>query len=223
VGPTPPVNPVTSGLILELDPSDAYLTYDGSNRVSAWLDKSGAGNDGTTAAGFPLRVPGVLDGRNAVRFDAVNVRIGRSALVGGSRGLVCTVVLVAQKTDNTGAQILLSNTSNGATYVIRTDTLKWGIAQNTTQSEAGNTVNTSPHTIVATFDGTDTLHVDDMVTPIISANAGTTVADGWSLGRSSAGGLFDCFAHLIYDRALSESERVDVKGYLRELYPSLPA
>lgn len=81
-------NRVTSGLILELDTADAYLAFDGSNRISAWNDKSGAGNHGSSAAGLPLRVPNVLDGKNAVRFDAASVRIGRTALVGGARGAV---------------------------------------------------------------------------------------------------------------------------------------
>lgn len=220
--PGPPVNPVTSGLILELDPSDEYLTYDGSDRISAWLDKSGVGNDGSTAAGFPLRVTGALDGRNAVRFDAATARIARAAFVGGAT-TDRTVVMAMQKTNNTGAQILCSQSAAGSTYVIRTDTAKWGIAQGATISETGNTADTSPHVLVATFSGTDTFHVDDMVTPLISGNAGATTADGWGLGRSSAGGLFDCYAYLTYDRALSESERIDVKGYLRELYPSLPA
>ncbi len=221
--PAPPVNPVTSGLILELDPSDTYLTYDGSNRISAWVDKSGAGNDGASAAGFPLRVIGALDSRNAVRFDVGNVRIGRTALVGGARGSICTVVLAARKNDNTGSQVLCGQTAASTLYQIRTDTTQWGIVQGSTVSQAVGTADTLPHTIIATFDGTDTLHIDDMTTPVISGAAGTGTGDGWFLGRSSAGGIFDCFAHLIYDRALSEAERVALKGYLRTLYPSLPA
>jgi len=217
------VNPVTSGLILELDSSDTYITYNGSDRISAWNDKSGTGNHGSTAAGLPLRVTGVLDGKNAVRFDATSCRIGRTALVGGARGAACTVVLVLQKTTNTGAQVLCGQAASSTTYAVRTDTAKWGIQQSTTQSEAGSTANTSPHIVIATFGSTDTLHVDDMTTALVSANAGTVTADGWFLGRSSSGGLFDCFAHLIYDRGISGAERASLKTYLRQVYPSLPA
>jgi hypothetical protein len=217
------VNPVTSGLILELDSSDTYLTYDGSNRISAWNDKSGAGNHGASAAGLPLRVPNALDGKTAVRFDAASTRISRATLVGGARGVASTVVLVLKKTTNTGAQVLCSDVSTGLAYVVRTDTLNWGIQQGTQRNEAGNTANTSPHIVIATFDTTDTLHVDDMTTPLISADAGTNTGNGWILGRASVGGIFDCFAHLIYDRAISAGERAALKTYLRQVYPSLPA
>lgn len=216
------INPITSGLILELDSSDGYLTYDGSNRISTWSDKSGVGNHGTTAAGLPLRVTNVLDGKNAVRFDTSAIRIGRTSLVGGTRS-VCTVVLVVQKTNNVGAQILCGNAAASTTFVVRTDTTQWGISQGSTQSEAVGTADTSPHIIIATFDSTDTLHIDNMSSAKVSTSAGGTTADGWFLGRSSNGALFDCFAHLIYNRALSQAERTTIKGYLRAVYPSLPA
>jgi hypothetical protein len=68
--------PVTAGLVLHLDASDAgSITKNAStNKTSQWADLSGEGNDAAqaTAGKQPLWMNAVLEGNPVIRFDGTN-------------------------------------------------------------------------------------------------------------------------------------------------------
>lgn len=68
-----PSPPVTSGLILSLDVSDATtITKDGGDLVSLWEDKSVSGDDGDAAGDArPTWIDDQLNGLPIIRFDGV--------------------------------------------------------------------------------------------------------------------------------------------------------
>lgn len=115
------------GLALWLDNADG-LAFDGTAKLSSWLDKSGNGNNGTAGAPClaPSRAAGALNGRDTVAFatsgaDATCIQVADSPILQFGTGDLA-VFLVARcantansaqlwakrHTDNTGASFLVN-------------------------------------------------------------------------------------------------------------------
>jgi hypothetical protein len=70
VSGTAPTTPPTSGLRLWLKADDG-ATAGGDGAITAWNDRSGEGNNAASPGSSPMLVPGVINGKPVVRFDGV--------------------------------------------------------------------------------------------------------------------------------------------------------
>lgn len=76
--------PVTSGLVLRLSADEGVSTI--GNTVTGWEDLSSAGNHANKVTGSPTIVPGALNGHDVIRFDGNGDGLGRDGLSGMPTG-----------------------------------------------------------------------------------------------------------------------------------------
>jgi len=237
------VPPVTDGLKFRVDASDASsLVTNATGNVSQWNDLSGAGNHvaQTDNAKKPLFNPAGLDGKPSLSFNSANVLFR-------SGGILCysnhTAFLVAKATAFTENDMLGSGgTGAGDILVMHYKTSGnnvfrghyWGASGLATKDSAINTAISVPLVFAQRMNGTALeLYRNgalDAVQPFSSFSANKKAI---VLGcRYTAGNTGKCFAGelsevLIYERALSDAERVQVEEYLTEKwlmdYDPIPA
>ncbi|MHB9022786.1 MAG: Ig-like domain-containing protein [Armatimonadota bacterium] len=115
--------PSTTNMTLWLK-ADAGVTYDGSNKVSAWADQSGQGHNLAqgTANLQPVYTTGILNGLPVVRFDGVNNSTGdrmiSSAVTLAQQHTIFAVVRVQNiLTGCNGTPFSYADITNGASDV----------------------------------------------------------------------------------------------------------
>lgn len=228
-------SPVSSGLIMHLDASDANA--DGSivtepangSALTTWADKSGQGNNATAANGAPTYIRDRVNGHPAVRFDGND----EFALPNFS-GLAAGEIFVVVRTD------MYPPTAPNVTGLWRMGTHPW--ATHYTWFDA-------PNNAVRLYDsfGTD-VRKDYIDTKypldqwnVYNARSAPNAWDCWlnglqlystgantvdfpgnpSIGADSQRGVYlvgDIAEVLMYSRSLSAGERVQVTEYLQRKY-----
>ncbi|MEM1059739.1 MAG: chitobiase/beta-hexosaminidase C-terminal domain-containing protein, partial [Verrucomicrobiota bacterium] len=215
----------SSGLQLWLR-ADAGVIKDGSGQVEAWRDLSGNGQDftQTTAASKPAWRETGLGSQAALEFDG-----SADSLVNGSLGLgtEVTVIAVASTDTLSGTQRRIINNEknlylgsrNGAFASFYGNQSSWGITESH-GSEAGLVVGQA-HLLSSVNDGEDTAYLDGIEVGRRSNPMGA-FADGMRVGRNHGGAnqYWDGMISevLVYDRALSEAELLQVETYMALRY-----
>lgn len=223
--------------------ADAGITLDGSG-VSEWADQSGYGRHAVqpAAASQPALVPNALNGQPALRFDGLNDSLEFNLPINGSTGL--TIVLVSANSIGRDPGV---NQGNHAA-IFWNETASWGwtylspfqtsVVMRFGTTQAGNLFKyTRPSSIGNAFsitagvhDGaTDSLYVNGQLVLSAGGKLGPIAAtvDAPCLGCGASGTYFpgDIAEVLVYARALSPLERIDVENYLRSRFflDQLPA
>ncbi len=216
---------------------DAGLTLNGS-AVSQWADQSGAGRNAlqATAASQPLRVLNAVNGKPAIQFDGTNDFMTFTLPVNGLSGM--TIALVGACTaDRTGGSTQAENAA-----VFWNETASWGTVylspfQTNVKFRFGTTqtnnkpawtrpasIGSSYSTTISVKNGaTDSLYVDGAQVLSQGGKLGTIAAcrDTGNLGRGFNDTTYfpGLIAEvLVYNRALSDSERQGLQDYLAARY-----
>jgi len=190
--------------------ADAQVTAPGG-AVSAWADQSGNGNHlvQTVAAAQPQLVAGAVNGLPALRFDGTSDWLPFTTRLTNVR----TVFWVVRRDASaTGSRMVLGDTSS---YHFSSDS--------TTK------IWSSAYTLQAVKDGETRLNgvaVDGLVTDrptsmslLSVVTTGDAFAANFGRDRSLASYWWGDLAELlIFDRALGETERLAIEGYLADKY-----
>jgi len=221
-----------TGLVTHFE-ADSGVSADATGVVSAWTDQSGAGND-LSAIGDPTLLSGGLNGQPVIDFDGVGDALTRATGVTGlPTGASDRTIFAVVKYDGPGY--------GGVSYGAPGSLFGLGVAANTGTPPSAfltvlgwgsrDTISSSP----AVVDGSSTGWMVQSV--VVSANNMTHYRDGVEIdtrtlayNTSSAqlvlGSEIDgapnvdmqLAAVAIYDNALSESERSEVRSYLQNKY-----
>ncbi len=222
---------MTDGLKFWVDASDAStVTTNAAGLVEQWNDLSGAGNHvaQTDSTKRPVFNPTGLDGKPSLSFNSTNVLFKSGSLLCYSNHTAFLVAKATSHTENdmlgsggTGAGDILIMHYRQVNFVFRGH--YWGVSGVATKDSAINTAVSVPLVYAQRMSGT-ALELfrngtRDAVQPFSSFSPNKK---GIVLGyRSTGGSNGKCFAGemsevLIYERALSESERAQVETYLAE-------
>ena len=226
----------TSGLQLWLK-ADAGLTTSG-NAVSQWADQSGNGRNAaqTATASRPALISGATNGRPAVLFDGVNDFMTFALPVNGV-GAMTLVLVSSNSTDKNGgstnaeSSAIFWNETNswGTVYLSPYQTnvkFRFGTGQtgNVPSFSRPTSLGTAFSTSIAIKSGsTDSLYVNGapVVTqsgklPSIAATNGTgNLGRGYNNNTYFPGMIAEA---LVYNRALSDTERQSLENYLNTKY-----
>lgn len=215
--------PVPNGLTLWLK-ADAIQTSDSTQvrnasgvlSVIKWIDQSGHNAHGTqTVANWqPRYLPNTVDGKPAVRFDGVNDHLSTSLpQIAGDK----SIFVVQRRTSSTTGTEISSGSSAGMFLAnsggAETEG-RLGIAHDISLDGCPNQF------VLKSFirsGAVQTLRVNDTVTQNgLSDSAGGTYTVS-SYNYAFGGDIVEI---LIYNRSLSDSERLSVESYLKSKWPS---
>ncbi|MDQ8203588.1 PQQ-dependent sugar dehydrogenase [Pelagicoccus sp. SDUM812003] len=224
---------LTDGLVLRLE-ADASVQYSGGAKVSAWTDQSGNGND-LYGYGDPTILFGATpSNRAAVSFDGAGDKLERSLADGAIQGLPVgnadrTVFMLARYRGGSAwagfaygegspnkAFGLLAKQKTGELVLTG-----WGLENDLISSSVGYGNAWLIHT--GMVDSGIATHYRDGAQIGQFAHVYDTGVGEIVIGEEIANYGFvdmDVAALLVYDRALSLSERVQVESYLQETYLS---
>ncbi len=216
--------------------ADTGLTLNGAT-VYQWADQSGNNRHAiqATTASQPALVSSVLNGKPVLRFDGLNDFLSFSLPINGSTGLTLVLVSANSASRDPGvnqgnyAPIFWEETASwGWTYLSPFQTnvvMRFGTTQtgNLFKYTRPASINNSFTTTIAMHNGTtDSLYINGSL--VMSAGGklapiAATVSSPY-LGRGAGGTYFpgDIAEVLIYTRALSGPERIDLENYVRDRY-----
>jgi phage tail tube protein FII len=225
-----------SGLRLFLR-ANAGVTADGNGKISAWSDQSAYGNHATqaTAGNRPTLIANALNGMPAARFNGSSAFLDLPHFLSG---LTSAELFVVVKGSATSGSVLFSymGSSGQTTYPSGANQISDGFGSNSTRtfstggtdialprlynvSAAANAWSASLDGNVVYTSGTNTVNFANAILPplIGAARGGAYYAkSNWFNG--------DVAEIIIYDHALSLSDRQTVAGYLTHKYSlSIPA
>ncbi len=207
--------------------SDAGVSTE-SNAVTQWADQSGNGFVLTPPATGPVLNPGVLNGLPALTFDGstqLNGDLTAPAVTGASIFAIFRYTIEDSNNDYlytlgsdgpAGSQFTLSRRSDSSVYhfdggaqnVGEDGTLPpntWFVSSQVFGADAGIS-----HNLFLNSVSVQRTSASDPY----SADLSTSVVGNWTGGSNRFVG--DLVELLVYDRALTVSERSDVEEYLRE-------
>jgi hypothetical protein len=225
-----------SGLQLWLDASDASTLYDattGGSLVAAdggvarWEDKSGNGRHATqgTAANRPLRKAAQQNGNDTLLFDGTNDTLAFTALTIPSSH---TVFSVFQRSTSGILSVPIANDSGGVRYPFlwfNSDNNVYEISSDAGTLTVGSASTASGYFVATTKRTANTSKefwrdgqsIDEFTS---GTQVTTAVSQSWSaIGSRESGGSKayhngDICEIIIYDSALSDSDREAVENYL---------
>ena len=223
--------PLTDGLALHLESTDGVLSN--NSLVDSWLDASGRGNT-LFATGDPTLLPfGSPTGLPALELDGFGDTLERKNVtnpitglplgnddrtvfvVSSYTGFIDTFAGVVYGTDSRdGAFGIVAKPSSG-NFVLQGFGGNNDIESNSLAVGAGWSVQTA-----TTSGGVGNLFLDGQLIASITNNYNTILEEfvvGRQVGRGG-GVSMQIAAILVYDFALSESERLEVEDYLRQKY-----
>lgn len=214
-----------AGLILDLD-ADKGITLNGGD-VSAWADQSGEGNDISqgTEADQPLFVASWRNGRASLSFDGVAHHMRLAAFASGDVTQPCTRVAVLEwPVTLSGAMPVVSSGDTGKRQDLNlsADTAK-ATATGAVSIAAGAT-SAAASIVTGVFDGASaSLTVRNAGEAEVSntGDTGSTPGSGVALAAFGDGaGRTQCKIAkvLVYTRALSAQEILDLSAYLGAYY-----
>lgn len=222
--------PVTGGLVLRFESDTGVVN--GSGGVSRWEDASGKQNHLLGSGGVTLAASGTPTGRPALRLDGVNDVLQRTHATNPLTGLP---IGNANRTMFVVASYHRTTAWGGASYGTASANRAFGLGVKHSSGElylhgygAGHDlVSTTPGVgagwLVQTGllnNGTATLFKDGTQIARFDhtyATSLTRLAVGQELGNRGYIGL-EVAAILLYDRALTATERGEVEAYLRQKY-----
>jgi hypothetical protein len=240
--PPPPGGIPLTGLKLWLK-SDEGLVVNGSS-ITQWSDSSGAGTHATQPdpARRPIRAPNALAGKPVVRFDGFNDFLSFTLPVNGWSAM--TMVVVNANASNYDGSIFgsyhaslfwtpLAGSTGDSVYLtpLRTEVqFRFGNGQ----PPPDRPIYRRPISLGAAFSitmatkdsGTETIHVNRNEVlrltgrrPVLAGIAGTAF-----LGKGANNVVFggDIAEVIVYDRALSDAEKLQVQNHLLTKYLLLP-
>lgn len=234
-----PKLPTISGLQLHLDASDASTLYDATTggslvaadgSVARWEDKSGNGRHATqgTAGNRPARKTAIQNGLDVLRFDGTDDFLSHSVIESDPSQLTLIVALSASSSGN-----IWSHRSE-ATRLLQLNHNTTGVQDLRFQAR-GSGSNLIAPSIAAAFDVFRTAgFVFDKTSGshfvFTNTSKGTVVSESFSgetftstlqtIGATDSGSGYTSFAGmdlaeiLIYDSALSDTDREAVENYL---------
>jgi hypothetical protein len=219
--------PVTRGVTAEGIPrnglsiwtrADQGVTADASNLVSTWADQSGRGNHlvQSTAARQPTLVPDAFNGFPALRFDGSADFFNFTSRLTTIR---TAFWVIREDAAATGRRNILGDPSLGNDFRGGSTGTIWGSDSGRTLTIDGSTfLNGSP------INGTTTVRPKTMaILSLVTDSAGAASMFGTSFGASNEFWWGDLSEMIVYDRALTDSERKQVEDYLAQKYrPYVP-
>ncbi|MEP4078165.1 PQQ-dependent sugar dehydrogenase [Haloferula sp.] len=228
--------PVRNGIVVHLE-SDSNIGTVNGNELMTWGDLSVSAND-LSASGDPLFIPGgTPTGLPSLRFDGVGDKLDRVDSIEPLNDLPAgnadrTIVMVANYTGP-------SSSFAGAAYGNAASNEAFGLVVNHPTGElllqgygGGNDAVSATAGIgqgwliqsATVTGGMGTMYKDSVQIAQFTHNYNTqldTLVVGEEIGGAGSVAM-DVAALLIYDRALSPSELIDVEDYLEEKYISGP-
>jgi len=222
--------PVLSGLVMHLK-GDAGVSTSG-NAVTSWADQTTSGNDLVPVSGSPTLLPAALNGHSVVSFDGVDDGLGRSgfaALPTGSADR--SVFLVVRYLGDGFGGFTWGNSACNETFgvgVTATDAdllvQGWCGPNDFPSSVVGQGAGWITHSVK--YESGNFWHYRDGALIGSGMHAFATASDAIRLGieqnlnRKIA---MDVAEVLVYDRALTETERQQIEDYLSvEYFGGLP-
>lgn len=228
-----PVGLLPTGMKIWLK-ADAGITKDGSGLVSTWADQSGSGNNlvQTTGTRKPTAVDSAANGRPVVRFTGPSqyLQAGAQVLSGNTAFTAFTVARINQIPSSTPYQYFWWNGAasiNGGygCYLSSTGRLSsgWGYYSGEVADTTSVTVG-SLYRICSVFNGTNGggphyLWINGNSVASFGKSGSNLTGGTFTVGnylQPAGNGLYGDLAEiLIYDRALTDTERANVDGYLQ--------
>ncbi|MEM9483918.1 MAG: DUF4347 domain-containing protein, partial [Cyanobacteria bacterium P01_F01_bin.116] len=218
--------PVTNGLVLNLD-ADFGITTDGSGVVTGWEDQTGSGNI-LTGLGDPQLITNRINGNNVIEFDNVDDQLsltsGLSSLPAGSADR--TVFLVAtydNDAEGTGGFSYGAPEDNNTFGLVTIDgslgIQGWRPTNDFRSQEDARGAGWLTQSVVLennSFNHYKNGTLIDSQTHVFATDSQQLVI-GAEIDGSPAVGM-EVAEVLVYDRALSDSERQAVENYLQQEY-----
>lgn len=201
--------------------ADAINQTDGS-AVSSWPDSSGNANNATQATGTnqPIFKTAILNGRPIVRFDGTNDNLKTAAFA--SPLSVSTIFVVAKMSTADQIQYFYDGiTTTNRNALLRYDAANGGQLDQFAGTEVfGAFVKGSFVVLSSVFNGASSATYNNGAS-IISGNVGTQTLTGLSVGADRINVAFlngDIAEILVYDSALSSTDRAKARTYLSQKY-----
>ena len=212
-----------AGCVLWLDAADVDSLTLQSTDVQAWGDKSGNGNDVAQPRSYrqPTYVPDAINGKAVVAFDGADGLTSTATNLIGS-GEDYTKIVVARFNDLGIANNLCgSDGANGHAFYLASGSapvvFHSGVFEVTSTREV---VPGRPYMLVGASDGTTaSVHVDGRhggSAAVTSNFVDEALQIGWHNGGNFLDG--DIAEVIVFDRALTDSERRRIEVYLGEKY-----
>ncbi len=208
-----------SGLQMWLKPESLS-----SGSISSWTDSSGLGNHATqgTGANQPTVQNSAINGYKAARFDGANDTLGVALGADASR----TYFVVTRVNTLSDSSVLGWGNNFGRLAAIDgSTTWKYGVNEATSQVNLGGTV-TNWNLLTLRLNSASSLDAylnGDSATSFDPSNLITT-ATNLTIGGRGDGGAFlngDVAEVIVFNTALSNTDRDKVLGYLSNKYPTL--
>jgi glucose/arabinose dehydrogenase len=224
-----PTSELPDGLVLHLD-ADQGVTTSGADLVTVWSDQSSSGND-LFGFGDPRLVTNGLNGHNTIQFDGDGDRLQRlnntNAIAGLPTGNGDRSVFVVTKYNSGGyGGFAYGNNSNNKTFglIVEPDgdlaVQAWGGANDNPTNVDGTGAGWLVQSAV--LDGGTLSHYKDgVLTEPSATHTYNTTLDKIVLGAEIDGNPhldMEVAEILVFDRALTEAERLQVDSYLQEAY-----
>lgn len=216
--------PVSNGLAMRLVAEEGVSTI--GSTVSGWDDISGNGNNLVTLTGNPQLVHGELNGRDVVRLGGFDDRLGRNGSLSLPVGNQNRTVFVVSDYESRGwgGFVYGSHAGNRAFGVMNSPLGYYSVyafhaANNHESGVISDNAGWNVQTV--TLDGGNLSHH-------VNGNLVQQVQHSYNTGADAiriGGALNDRSFHdmdiaeiIVFNRALSESERLDMEQYFRTTY-----
>jgi hypothetical protein len=214
------VPPVTSGLVLRMDASKITGVANGA-QLDTWADTSGAANNAIresgSSTGYPMYVAGALNGQPVVRFNSGNAT-GDSFKFTRISNIQTVFWVLKENAGLSDGHFLLGDDS---TYQFHRGGSNGSVWDNS--YTASNIKNGTTKLMGNVIDGTTTPLPSGSFQVVSLVTAGNVQANQICQDRTSHGSWQGDIAEiLIYDRALTGAEELQVGSYLSAKY-ALPA
>ena len=219
-GPGAPFAPTDiAGLLLWLK-ADALALSDGA-AVSSWTDSSGNGRHFTQATGTrqPLYKSGIIGGKPVVRFDGTDDLLTHAGVSTGSNSWTAFFVLSHSQVAPFG-MILIELPSGAGLYLNSDGTMgRADFYTGASDIYGTNFVANTPHLITCHVNaGSLQLYLDGVIDGTPSGGVGAV--NYAAMGDDGVGSILkaDLADILVYNSALSTTDRTNVETYLKTKY-----
>ena len=212
-----------SGLQLWLDAADkSSITFSSGTTVSAWLDKSGNGNNGTANTGITWNVNGFGNGLPAMTFTSTQWFLGNISITGNQFTAFCVFNMNSAST--TYVRVLSLGVSGTNDYdnnayicIVRLGGTVFSNYRNNTYPAINIALDTNELT-TSWVDGTTSYISQYGGTPATTGSSGNFGVSSYAIGVSnntSDSPFYGFISEIIvYNTALTLSQRQQVEGYL---------
>ena len=201
--------------------ADKNVTLNGSN-VSAWGDRSGNGYNATqaTSGNQPLYVPNALNGKPVINFNATNSQLFN--LVDFTAQKNQSIFSVYRKTVPTLFLLPLGSSTNANNYILYSysdDSLLYRVDSPGLELFASTNIDTTTIQSLSIINNNNvtSLYKNGIIQLTQTQTDMTAIfnAIGYGHGHYSSGDIAEI---LVYNSALSDTERKVIENYLKNKY-----